>query len=436
MAPPELIDALPVHDLDALRAAIRTLLALEVKTTEIKTMLKESNASPAAWLEGLVVMGKPSNPMQIASALSAAAERDELWSGLTSACRRWKVHPASLVALETRRPLALGLQLGLSNEWVRSFPGRRRVHKDEGLWAPPPDYLDRNMPDDLVLRELSLCDQPRLERLPERMWVSDRIALDRLPRLTSLGSALDAFQGTMNLRDCPKLPGLPALSKVKVLLIDGQPWTRFPEDQLEVRQINLHRMMNLETLDPSLHARKLTLTLCPRLQEVPLLPNLQEAPPELAPSRRNSLEMDRWLPNISSSQYGLTLTACHALRGLPPGFRLSGTLTLQDCWGFETLPPDLEVRHLVLRRLFSLKRLPADLHVRGHLVLDGLTNLESLPKGLIVEGDLVVHQTPLPMGLAGDPVVRGKIRLHPTEAKLPWPNRPKVFPGFRALDYL
>ena len=111
-------------------------------------------------------------------------------------------------------------------------------------------------------------------------------------------------------------------------------------------------------------------------------------------------------------------------------------MTLQDCWGFVALPPDLEVRHLVLRRLPSLRHLPAGMHVRGHLVLDGLANLESLPKGLVVDGDLVVHQTLLPMGLADDLVVRGRIRLHPTVARLPWPNRPKVLPDLRVLDYL
>ena len=436
MIPSDSTEALPLHDLDALGAAIRTLLALEVKAPEIQAILTEAKAPPAAWIEALVILGNPSNPMQVASALSRAADRDDLWPGLLGACRRWKVHPASLVALETRRPLALGVRLGLPNAWIRSFPGKRRAQKDDGFWTPPSDFLNQGLPNGLVLRELVLCDQPRLNYLPERLWVSDRIALDRLPHLVSLGSALEAFEGRLDIRDCPALPRLPPLEKLRELQVDGQPWVRFPEAPLKARQISLQRMLGLEALDPGLHARKLTLTLCPSLRELPLLTHLQEAPPEPKRSARRTQESDPWMPNLASTQHGLTLTACHALRSLPPGFRISGTLTLQDCWGFVALPPDLEVRHLVLRRLPSLRHLPAGMHVRGHLVLDGLANLESLPKGLVVDGDLVVHQTLLPMGLADDLVVRGRIRLQPTVARLPWPNRPKVLPDLRVLDYL
>ena len=134
------------------------------------------------------------------------------------------------------------------------------------------------------------------------------------------------------------------------------------------------------------------------------------------------------MPDTSSSQHGLTLIACHALQTLPEGFRISGTLTLQDCWGFEALPHQLDVRHLILRRLPTLRQLPPGLHVRGHLILDGLANLEQLPEGLQVDGDLVIHQMSRTLGLADNLVVRGKIRIHPSEESLPWPDRPKVFP--------
>jgi hypothetical protein len=139
------------------------------------------------------------------------------------------------------------------------------------------------------------------------------------------------------------------------------------------------------------------------------------------------------MPDTSSSQHGLTLIACHALQTLPEGFRISGTLTLQDCWGFDALPHQLDVRHLILRRLPTLRQLPPGLHVRGHLILDGLANLERLPEGLQVDGDLVIHQMPQTLGLADNFVVRGKIRIHPSEESLPWPDRPKVFP---AVDHL
>ena len=430
------VEALPIHDLNALRSAIQVLMALKVESSEIEALLKEAKAPPAARLEALVVMARPSNPMQCANALSKAAERDDLWSGLPSACKRWGVHPASLVALETRRPLALGIDLGLSEEWVRSFPAKRRADKSKGIWAPSPHFLEESLPDDLALRELVLADQPRLTHLPDRLWVNNRLTLDRLPNLCSLGPSLTNFEGELNLRNCLKLPGLPVLRKLTSLLVDGQPWAEFPVAPLEACQIRLHRMLNLESIEPSLKARKLTLTLCPRLRELPRLPNLQEAPPEPKPTNRRMSEADSWMPNISSSQYGVTLTACHALRDLPPGFRVPGTLTLQDCWGFESLPPDLEVRHLVLRRLMSLRHLPAGLHVQGHLILDGLGNLESLPRGLRVDGDLVLHQTLLLQAPPDDLVVRGKIRLHPPGDALAWPNRPKVFPNLKMLDYL
>jgi hypothetical protein len=71
--------------------------------------------------------------------------------------------------------------------------------------------------------------------------------------------------------------------------------------------------------------------------------------------------------------------------------------------------------------------------VRGHLILDGLANLERLPEGLQVDGDLVIHQMSRTLGLADNLVVRGKIRIHPSEESLPWPDRPKVFP---AVDHL
>lgn len=87
-------DALPIHDLDALRASVVTLLALKVKTAEIKAMLLQANAPASAWLEAMVVMGKPITPMRIASALANAADRPELLPGLVEACKRWKVHPA------------------------------------------------------------------------------------------------------------------------------------------------------------------------------------------------------------------------------------------------------------------------------------------------------------------------------------------------------
>lgn len=421
-------DTLPIHDLDALRASVVTLLALKVKTAEIKAMLLQANAPASAWLEAMVVMGKPTTPMRIASALAIAADRSDLVPGLIEACKRWKVHPASLVALETRGPLGLGLALGLSREMVRSFPGKRRARTEQGHWAPPTDFLDRTLPEGLVLQEMKMYDQPRLTDLPDYLWVSKKVTLDRLPNLRSLGRFHEGFEGTLIVRACPNLPNLPTLRKLSGLQVDGQPWSRFPEEPIEATQISLTRMRNLETLDPRLTTRKLTLSLCPLLRELPLLPNLVEAPPQAEPGARRQISFDNWMPDTSSSQHGLTLIACHALQTLPEGFRISGTLTLQDCWGFEALPHQLDVRHLILRRLPTLRQLPPGLHVRGHLILDGLANLEQLPEGLQVDGDLVIHQMSRTLGLADNLVVRGKIRIHPSEESLPWPDRPKVFP--------
>jgi hypothetical protein len=195
-------------------------------------------------------------------------------------------------------------------------------------------------------------------------------------------------------------------------------------------------MRHLETLDPRLTTRKLTLSLCPLLRELPLLPYLIDAPPQAQPGTRRNAGLDSWMPDTSSSQHGLTLVACHALRSLPEGFRVSGTLVIQDCWGFEALPHQLDVGHLVLRRLPALRELPAGLHVRGHLVLDGLATLERLPEGLRIDGDLVIHEMPQSIGLADNLAIRGKIRIHPSEAGLPWPDRPKVFPAVHHLSLL
>lgn len=424
----EATDALPVHDLDALRASVVTLLALKVKPAEIKAMLLQMNAPASAWLEAMVVMGKPVTPVRIASALASAADRHDLLSGLIEACRRWKVHPASLVALETRGPLSLGLALGLPRNLVRSFPGKRRARTEQGHWAPPRDFVDQTLPEHLVLQELKLCEQPRLTGLPERLWVSKKVTLDRLPNLKSLGGFHEGFEGTLIVRACPNLPNLPALRKLTGLQVDGQPWSRFPVEPIEATQINLTRMRDLETLESFLTTKKLTLSLCPLLRELPLLSNLVEAPPQGESAARRHISFDNWMPDTSSSQHGLTLIACHALRTLREGFRISGTLTLQDCWGFEALPHQLDVRHLILRRLPSLHQLPPGLHVRGHLILDGLAHLERLPEGLQVDGDLVIHQMPQTLGLASNLVVLGKIRIHPSEESLLWPDRPKVFP--------
>jgi hypothetical protein len=437
MTLPDIPDALPLYNLDALRAEITALLAFKVKPIEIKAMLLRQDAPPSAWLEALVVMGQPSSPMRIAKALcDAAATRSDLLPGVAKACQRWGVHPASLVGLWTRGPLGLGLALGLPENLVRSFPSKRRARTETGLWAPPPDFLGPKVPEDLVLQELRLCDQPRLERLPDRIWIGKRLTLDRLPHLSSYGPALSGFEGALGIRDCRRLPGLPPFTRLSSLVVDGQPWSRFPEAPLEARQIALHRMEALETIDPTVTARKLILTHCPRLQELPLLPNLAEVPKESLGAPRHLLVIDSWMLDPGSSQYGVTLTACHALRELPPGFRVPGTLLIQDCWGLEALPPDLQVRHLVLRRLPGLRRLPEGLRVHGHLILDGLAALESLPDGLTVDGDLVVHQMPHTLALPKDLVVKGSLRIHPSDAALPWPDRPRVFSGFGTFEGL
>ncbi len=436
MTLPESPDALPVQDLNALRASVLTLLALKVKPLEIKTMLQQQKAPPSATLEALVVMGQPSNPMRIAKALSEASGRADLLPALAAASRRWKVHPASLVALQTRGPLALGLALGLTNAMVRSFPSKRRARSEQGHWSPPADFIDQTLPEDLVLNELLLCNQPRLRRLPDRLWVGRKITLDRLPNLASFGQSLSGFKGTLNIRDCPTLPGLPSLTQSIGLLVDGQPWSRFPEAPLEAHQISLHRMGNLEVLESSLITRKLIVSLCPRLKTIPLLPHMAEAPSDPASPGRRGLSWETWIPDTASSQHGLTVSSCHGIRELPRGFRIPGTLVIQDCWGFESLPHDLDVRHLVLRRLPSLRQLPKELHVRGHLILEGLANLTHLPDGLKVDGDLVVHHMPHPLGLAGGIAVRGKLRVHPSHVDPAWPQRPMVCPGFGLLDHL
>ena len=91
-------DTLPIHDLDALRASVVTLLALKVKTAEIKAMLLQANAPASAWLEAMVVMGKPTTPMRIASALAIAADRSDLVhdakSASTTGCRT--PHPVNM----------------------------------------------------------------------------------------------------------------------------------------------------------------------------------------------------------------------------------------------------------------------------------------------------------------------------------------------------
>ncbi len=437
MTLPDVTDALPLHNLDALRAEITALLAFKVKPQEIKAMLLRQGAPPSAWLEALVVLGQPSTPLRIAQALcDAAANRSDLLPGVAKACRRWGVHPASLVGLWTRGPLGLGLALGLPEDLVRSFPSKRPARTEKGHWCPPAGFLGATLPEDLVLQDLRLIGQTHLERMPERLWVGKRITLDRLPRLSYYGPSLATFEGALGIRDCPSLPALPALPRLGSLVVDGQSWSHFPKAPIHARQIALHRMEALEAIDPAVTTRKLILTHCPKLQELPLLPNLAEVPTESTSAPRHLAAMDTWMLDPGSSQYGVTLTSCHALRDLPLGFRVPGTLLIQDCWGLQALPPDLQMRHLVLRRLPGLRRLPDGLRVRGHLILDGLANLEGLPDGLKVDGDLVVHQMPHTLAVPENLVVKGSLRIHPSDAALPWPDRPRVFSGFGTFEGL
>ena len=435
MTLPENADALPVHNLDALRSEITTLLAFKVKALDIKAMLLRQAAPPSAWIEAMVVMAQPTSPMRVARALCEAATRTDLLPGIPAACRRWGVHPASLVALWTRGPLGLGLALGLPEGLIRSFPSKRRRHEENGHWSPPRDFLGPVLPESMVLQELRLCEQPRLLRLPDRLHVAKRITLDRLLLLADYGPALTGFEGSLGIRDCPALPPLPALPRLLSLTVDGQLWTRFPEAPLEVRQtIALQRMSELEVLDPAMAARKLILAHCPRLREIPHLPQVA-LPPEGPLRTRLAILLDPWIPDLVSTPHGLTLVGCHGVRDLPAGYRVHGTLTLQDCWSFEALPPDLEVGNLVLRRLPALRHLPEGLRVKGHLILDGLANLEALPKDLRVAGDLIVHQMPpRALALPDDLRVGGQLKVHPSDAALPWPDRPRAFPPLGQYD--
>ena len=55
---------------------------------------------------------------------------------------------------------------------------------------------------------------------------------------------------------------------------------------------------------------------------------------------------------------------------------------------------------------------------------------------VLVDGDLVVHQMPHTLALPKDLVVKGSLRIHPSDAALPWPDRPRVFSGFGHFEGL
>lgn len=432
----ELPDTLPIHDLDALRGSVTTLVALQVNPKEIEAMLVAAGAPPAARIEALVVMGQPSDRFRIAEALSRAAEQTDLWPGLVMACRRWGVHPGSVLALETQRPLALGKALGMDRAWIRSFPAKRRAYSNRGHWAPPRGFLGTTMPEDLVLQELLLCEQTFLSRLPERLDVARKVTLDRLPKLSFLGPLPETFSGALEIRSCGSLLGLPAIKHLARLTVDDQPWERFPAAPLEAKSVTLRRMKNLVEIDPDIKMGKLFLSLCPLLKELPHLSQFRLTTPADPDTPAKSPGARTWMPEIPARLDKLFLDACHGIRRLPSEFMVSGALTIQDCWSFEELPEGLQVLHLVLRRLPALKRLPENLHVRGHLVLEGLANLERLPRGLLVEGDLVLHQMPTSVRVEEGLSVRGSIRIHPSDAGQPWPPRPKVFPALRPFSML
>lgn len=413
MNPADQVDiqpTLPFHDPSAFKAAVRLLHAAKVSLKAVDDLLVSQGAPAIARLEARIFYERPANPFAL-TALLHGATRTGLIGAVPEACRRYKVHPLSVVSLETNRPLGLGRELGLPDQSIRSVPGKRREGLNAGLWSPRSGTAVWLEPKNLVLERMILADQPELTTLPENLRVLESVTLDRLPLLQNLGGLLDEFRGALRIRCCDALQDLPEGTQLRHLTLDGQPWDRFPRQPLQALRLELRHMTRLTELRADIETRLIELHDCPALTQIPLLPGLISASP--APMR-SPREGNPW------GSHGLTLRNCHKLESLPRGFRVPGTLVIRDCESFRELPPELDAWCLELNHLPALRRLPAGLRLRGRLVLNGLSHLEALPDDLQIEGNLsllnVTQQLEPPANLK----VGGVVHLHPSQVTPRW----------------
>lgn len=402
--------ALPFHDPPAFKAAVRMLRTSGLSAKALDDLLAGQGAPLAARLEARILYENPGTPHALVALLHSAT-RSNLAAAVPDACRRHRIHPLSIVARETSRPLGLGREFRLPEHQIRSMPGKRKEDLNVGLWAPRPNTLGAPLLPGLVLNKVILAEQSGLTRLPEGLRVADWLTLDRLPRLVELDGVLDGFHGTLQVRACESLAELPGGLHLSQFLADGLPWSRFPHQPLNAGRVELHHMVNLSELGPEIHARLIDIASCPRLTSISPLPHLVPAP------EASARAMKEGNPHL---RHGVTIRDSHGLAALPPGFRVPGTLAIRDCESFCGLPTDLEAWTLDLQHLPALRRLPEGLHIRGHLLLNGLSHLKALPDGLSVDGNLVLRNMPRAFEPPANLQVGGTVHLHPVMATGAW----------------
>ncbi len=401
---------LPFHDPPAFKAAVRMLRTSGMSAKALDDLLAGQGAPLPARLEARILYENPGTPHDLVTLLHHAT-RTKLAGAVPDACRRHGVHPLSIVARETSRPLGLGRELQLPEHQIRSMPGKRKEDLNVGFWAPRPGTLRGAILPGLALNKVILADQPDLVSLPDHLRVADALTLDRLPRLTDLKGVLDGFRGALQIRACDSLAKLPSGLQLRSLQVDGQPWETFPASPLKADRIELHHMANLTHLGGELHARFIEVSNCNQLIGIPLLPHLVP-PPEA--SLRALKEGNPYI------RHGLTIRDSHRLEVLPPGFRVPGTLAIRNCESFRELPAGLEAWTLELQHLPALRRLPEGLHIRGHLLLNGLNHLDCLPEGLHVQGNLIFRNMPRAFEPPSNLQVGGAIHMHPLMVTAAW----------------
>jgi hypothetical protein len=130
----------------------------------------------------------------------------------------------------------------------------------------------------------------------------------------------------------------------------------------------------LTWLPDDLRVRRLTLTGCRRLRELPAGLHCYE------------LEMGHtvvvWLPADITVEYRLNLEGCTRLQTLPTGLT-TGSLVLRSCTSLQALPEGMDVYFLDIAGCTSLTGWPrrASVHV-GHVDAAGCTGLTTLPPWL------------------------------------------------------
>ncbi len=213
---------------------------------------------------------------------------------------------------------------------------------------------------------LSVRNCPRLTTLPEGLTVGAHLNLSYCQSLTTLPEGL-TVGGHLDLRYCTRLTTLP-----DGLTVGGD--------------LNLHGCHSLKTLPNRLTmGGDLILSSCTNLTS---LPNGLTVDGDLILSSCTNLTS---LPNGLTVDGDIDLHDCTNLTSLPNGLRVGGDIDLHGCTNLTTFPEDIrKVKDLTLSGCTRLTKLPNNLHVEETLDLENCVGITTLPKGLTIEGDLIL----------------------------------------------